>query len=86
MREIFINIGIDIGGTKISYALINYKGKIQGKVTKIETPKTAKEIEQEYSIPIINKSISSSIKIIKFPSIAPNINDPALPIKIKAGL
>lgn len=37
-------LGIDIGGTKISYALINYNGEICGNVTKISTPKTTQEI------------------------------------------
>lgn len=58
-------LGIDIGGTKISYALINYKGKIQGKVTKIETPKTAKEIENT-----LKKIIKEFDKKIDFVAIA----------------
>ena len=37
-------LGIDIGGTKISYALINNKGKILNDVEKISTPKTVDEI------------------------------------------
>ena len=40
-----IALGIDIGGTKISYALINKNGEIESKIEKISTPKTAKEIE-----------------------------------------
>lgn len=58
-------LGIDIGGTKISYALINYKGKIQGKVTKIETPKTAKEIENT-----LKKIIKEFDKKVDFIAIA----------------
>jgi len=33
-------LGIDIGGTKISYALINNKGEIKSEIKKIETPKS----------------------------------------------
>lgn len=38
-------LGIDIGGTKISYALIDNNGNIHSEIEKQETPKTAKEIE-----------------------------------------
>ena len=41
-----VSLGIDIGGTKISYALINEKGEILNEVKKTATPKTSKEIEQ----------------------------------------
>ena len=37
-------LGIDIGGTKISYALINNRGEIKSEVKKIETPKSAMKI------------------------------------------
>ena len=37
-------LGIDIGGTKISYALINNKGEIKSEVKKIETPKSDMKI------------------------------------------
>ena len=39
-------LGIDIGGTKISYALINEKGEIINDVQKCETPKTANDIKE----------------------------------------
>ena len=38
-------LGIDIGGTKISYALIDNNGFIKNDVEKVSTPKTAREIE-----------------------------------------
>lgn len=37
-------LGIDIGGTKISYALINKNGEIKSEIKKISTPKTKDEI------------------------------------------
>ncbi len=40
-------LGIDIGGTKISCALINTQGEIISEVEKFKTPKTSKEIEQK---------------------------------------
>ena len=40
-------LGIDIGGTKISYCLINEKGEILSDIEKISTPKTKDEIEKE---------------------------------------
>jgi len=40
-----IALGIDIGGTKISYALINEFGEITNEIEKISTPKTKNEIE-----------------------------------------
>lgn len=39
-------LGIDIGGTKISYALIDNNGNFLNEIQKIPTPKTAKEIEE----------------------------------------
>ncbi len=39
-----IALGIDIGGTKISYALINQKGEILNEIKKTSTPKTKDEI------------------------------------------
>lgn len=58
-------LGIDIGGTKISYALIDYKGKIKGDVIKIKTPKTAKEIEST-----LKKVIKEFDKKVDFIAIA----------------
>ncbi len=40
-----IALGIDIGGTKIFYGLVNSKGEIKGEITKEATPKTLYEIE-----------------------------------------
>ena len=37
-------LGIDIGGTKISYAIIDENGKFLNEIHKIETPKTKDEI------------------------------------------
>ena len=37
-------LGIDIGGTKISYALVDFEGNILGEVEKISTPKVVDEI------------------------------------------
>jgi len=37
-------LGIDIGGTKISYALIDNNGNIKSDIEKIKTPKTTEEI------------------------------------------
>lgn len=37
-------LGIDIGGTKISYALINAKGEFKSDIQKVKTPKTIDEI------------------------------------------
>lgn len=39
-------LGIDIGGTKISYALINNKGEFESEIEKISTPKSTPEIIQ----------------------------------------
>ncbi len=38
-------LGIDIGGTKVSYALIDNNGAIKGDISKVATPKSAREIE-----------------------------------------
>lgn len=38
-------LGIDIGGTKISYCLINENGEIKNNIEKISTPTTADEIK-----------------------------------------
>lgn len=40
-------LGIDIGGTKIYYALVNKKGEIQGEIYKEMTPKTKDDIENK---------------------------------------
>ena len=37
-------LGIDIGGTKISYALIDFDGNIVSEIEKVSTPKTTSEI------------------------------------------
>lgn len=37
-------LGIDIGGTKISYAIINSNGEIKSEINKISTPKNINEI------------------------------------------
>ncbi len=47
-------LGIDIGGTKISYALVDNNGKILNEVEKISTPKTVDEIIDTLKI-IISK-------------------------------
>ena len=39
-------LGIDIGGTKISYTLINNNGEILSEIKKFSTPKTAIEIKE----------------------------------------
>ena len=39
-------LGIDIGGTKISYALVDNNGIINGEVFKISTPETSNEIKK----------------------------------------
>lgn len=41
-----IALGIDIGGTKISYALVDNFGKIKSEIKKTQTPKTKEEIEK----------------------------------------
>lgn len=40
-------LGIDIGGTKIYYALVDENGKIQGEVFRETTPKTKEDIENK---------------------------------------
>lgn len=47
-------LGIDIGGTKISFAIVNQQGEILNKVSKISTPKNIDEIKIELQN-IINK-------------------------------
>ena len=41
-------LAIDVGGTKISYAIINEKGEILNDIVKISTPKTKEEIENKF--------------------------------------
>ncbi len=41
-----IALGIDVGGTKISYALIDFNGEVKGDIEKVHTPKTANEIKE----------------------------------------
>jgi glucokinase len=52
-NEITYTIGIDIGGTKISSALV-YQGKIKGEIHKIKTPQTLEEIKQAVIQMILN--------------------------------
>ena len=58
-------LGIDIGGTKISYALINNSGEIKSDVEKISTPKTATEI-----VLVLKEIISKFENDIEFVAIA----------------
>ena len=50
-------LGIDIGGTKIAYALINNQGEIISEVKKTATPKTLDEIYNTLKIKKIKKKI-----------------------------
>lgn len=58
-------LGIDIGGTKISYALISENGEILNEVQKISTPKTADEIKNK-----LKEIISKHESEIEFCAIA----------------
>ena len=58
-------LGIDIGGTKISYALIDFEGKILSDIQKVSTPKTALEIEN-----LLKNIISKFESEIEFIAIA----------------
>ena len=58
-------LGIDIGGTKISYCLTNEKGEILNEIQKISTPKTKQEIEYA-----LKKIISGFEQDILFTAIA----------------
>ena len=58
-------LGIDIGGTKISYAIIDKNGEIKSEIKKISTPKTAQEIKTT-----LENIISSFEKEVDFISIA----------------
>ena len=60
-----IALGIDIGGTKISYALVRSNGEIVSDVEKISTPKTSLEIETK-----LKEIISKFSSKIEFVSIA----------------
>ena len=46
MTDKNVALGIDIGGTKICYGIVDNKGKVLSEVKKIPTPKTASEIFQ----------------------------------------
>lgn len=56
-------LGIDIGGTKISYCLINKKGEIIGEIKKEHTPKTKDEIVSAFKN-IISKYEDSDIDFV----------------------
>lgn len=58
-------LGIDVGGTKISYCLINENGEILNEIEKISTPKTKEEIEKT-----LKNIISKFEKDISFSAIA----------------
>lgn len=58
-------LGIDIGGTKISWALIDNNGTIKSEVRKTPTPKTAAEIEE-----LLRSIISEYENEIDFTAIA----------------
>jgi len=58
-------LGIDIGGTKISYALIDNKGNIKSDVKKVSTPKTKDEIFN-----LLKEIISNHENEIEFCAIA----------------
>ena len=58
-------LGIDIGGTKISYALVDFDGNIVNDIEKVSTPKTTTEI-----VSILKNAISKYENEIAFISIA----------------
>ena len=58
-------LGIDIGGTKISYALVDFDGNIVSEVEKVSTPKTTSEI-----VSILENAISKYESEIAFTSLA----------------
>ena len=41
-------LGIDVGGTKISYAIINENGEYLNKIKKVPTPKTLEELKEAF--------------------------------------
>ncbi|MBR3605758.1 MAG: ROK family protein [Candidatus Gastranaerophilales bacterium] len=58
-------LGIDIGGTKISYAIVDNNGELKSEVEKISTPKTVSEI-----IFALKEIISKFEDVIEFVAIA----------------
>lgn len=58
-------LGIDIGGTKISWALINFQGEIINEIEKTSTPKTKDEI-----VALLKNIISKYENEIDFTAIA----------------
>lgn len=58
-------LGIDIGGTKISYALVDNNGEIKSEIKKVSTPKTKEEI-----IKVLKNAISEYENKIHFIAIA----------------
>lgn len=41
-------LGIDVGGTKISYAIIDENGEFVNKIKKVPTPKTLEELKETF--------------------------------------
>lgn len=79
-------LGIDIGGTKILYGIVNEKGEILSEVKKTPTPKTADEIystlksiiEENYSdIDVIGLSSAGAVNLenTRVLSSTPNLPD-----------
>ena len=58
-------LGIDIGGTKISYALVDCNGEIKSEIKKVATPKTKDEI-----IDVLKNAILEYENEIEFIAIA----------------
>lgn len=58
-------LGIDIGGTKISYALVDNNGEIKSEIKKVSTPKTKEEI-----VEILKNAILEYENKIEFVAIA----------------
>jgi glucokinase len=58
-------LGIDIGGTKISYALVDCNGEIKSEIKKVSTPKTKDEI-----IDVLKNAILEYENEIEFIAIA----------------
>ena len=58
-------LGIDIGGTKISYALVDNNGEIKSEIKKVVTPKTKEEI-----IKVLKDAILEYENEIEFVAIA----------------
>lgn len=58
-------LGIDIGGTKISWAIVNNNGEIKSEIKKVSTPKTKSEIEE-----VLKKAILEYEAEVEFVAIA----------------